>query len=100
VFPFCPLCGFIEEFGQKGVVRVQIWQKPAVPNLPEGLWGWNGTNTLFPLGAEHVLPLGQVKPKVFDDALANLGLFLRNVVSCLPHKKDKEAILFHTVFLG
>jgi hypothetical protein len=74
-------------------VGIQIQQKPEDPknsDLLVGHGGWNGTDSLFPLGAKPMLSLRQVKAKVFDGVLANLGLFLRDFVSCLPQKRKKE----------
>jgi hypothetical protein len=48
------------------------------------LCGWHRTDSLFPLRAEPLLPLGQVKDEVFNSVLANLGLFPRDFVFCLP----------------
>jgi hypothetical protein len=41
-----------------------------------------------------------VKAKVFDSVLANLGLFPRDSVSCLPYKRKEKAHPFHTVLLS
>jgi hypothetical protein len=83
-----PLCGFIEGFGQEGVVRnpdlAETCDSPKLSDLLAGLGGQYGTDSLFPLGAEPVLTVGEEKAKVFDRVLANLGLFLRNFLSCLP----------------
>jgi hypothetical protein len=49
---------------------------------PVSLKGRDGTYSLFPLRADPVLPLGQVKAEVFDSVLTNLGLFPRDFVSC------------------
>jgi hypothetical protein len=86
--PIHPLCGFIEEFGQEGVVRdpdlVENYGSPKLSDLPVGFGGRNGTDFLFPLRAKPVLSLQQLKAEVFDSVLANLGLFPRDFVSCLP----------------
>jgi hypothetical protein len=65
--------------------------------LPAGLRGWDGTYSLFPLRAKPVLSLGQMKAKEFNSVLANLGLFPRDFISCLPQKKKKGCSL-HIVF--
>jgi hypothetical protein len=82
------LCGCIEGFGQEGVVRgpdlAGTCSSPKLPDLWVGLGACNGADSLFPLGAKLVLPLTQVKVKIFDSVLANLSLFPRNFVSCLP----------------
>jgi hypothetical protein len=57
--------------------------------LPAGLGGWDGTDSLFPLKAKPVLPLGQVKAKVFDSVLANLGLFLETLYPD-SHKRESR----------
>jgi hypothetical protein len=78
----------IEGFGQEGVVRdpdlAETCGSQKLPDLPVSLRGWDGTDSLFPLGAEPALSLQQVKAEVFDGVLANLGLFPRDIVSCLP----------------
>jgi hypothetical protein len=74
--------------GHEGVVRdldsAESCISQKLSNLPEGLRGWNETYSLFPLRAKPVLPLGQMKANVFDSVLANLGLFPRDFISCLP----------------
>jgi hypothetical protein len=83
-----PLCGFIEGFGQEGVVRdpdpTETCGSPKFSDLLAGLRGQDGTYSLFPLRAELVLPLGQMKAEAFDSILANLGHFPRDFVSCIP----------------
>jgi hypothetical protein len=83
--PFFPLCGFIEGFGQEGVVRdpdsAETSHSPKLSELPASLKGWDETGSLFPVMGKPVLPLGQVKAEVFDGLLANLGLFPRDFVS-------------------
>jgi hypothetical protein len=58
--PVLPLSGFIEGFGQEGVVRdpdlAETCSSQKLSDLPEGLGGWDGTDSLFPLRAEPVLP--------------------------------------------
>jgi hypothetical protein len=56
-----------------------------------GLGGQNGTDGLFPLRAQSMLSLLQVKPKVFDHILENLSFLLENFISCLPQEGEKEA---------
>jgi hypothetical protein len=63
---------------------VETCSSQNLSNLLAGLRGWDGTDSLFPLRAESALPLGQVKAEVFDSVLANLGLFPREFLSCLP----------------
>jgi hypothetical protein len=74
-------------FGHEGVVRdpdlAETCSVPKLSNLPVGLRGWNGTYSLFPLRVEPALPSGQVKAKIFDSVLSNLGLFPRDFVSYL-----------------
>jgi hypothetical protein len=86
--PFSPLCGLIEGFGQEGVVRdpdsTETCGSQKISDLPMGVRGCDGTYSLFPLWAEPALSLGQVKAKVFDSVLANLGLFPRDFVSLIP----------------
>jgi hypothetical protein len=41
-----------------------------------------------------------VKPKVFDNILANLGFLSGNFLSFLPQKGEKEASSFHTILLS
>jgi hypothetical protein len=85
---FSSLCGFIEGLGQEGVVRypdsTETYGSQKFSDLSAGLRGWDGINSLFPFRIEPALSLGQVKAKVFDSVLANLGLFPRDFVSCLP----------------
>jgi hypothetical protein len=57
---------------------------PKLSDLQVGLGGWNGTDNLLPLRTKAALSLQQVKAKVFDGILVNLGLFPKDFVSCLP----------------
>jgi hypothetical protein len=86
--PLSPFCSFIEWFGPEGVVRdpdsAETCSSQKLSNLPAGFRGWNGTYSLFLLRAEPALFMAQVKAEVFDSVSANLGLFLRDFVSCFP----------------
>jgi hypothetical protein len=78
----------MEGSGQEKVVRdpdsAETCGSQKLSAWPLGLGGWNGTDRLFPLGAKPLLSLQLVKAKVFDGVLANLRLFSRDFVSCLP----------------
>jgi hypothetical protein len=91
---FSPLCGFIQHFDLEGVVRdpdsAETCSSPKLSDLLVGLRGWDRTDSLSPLRAEPALPLGQVKAEVFDSVLANLGLFSRDLLSCLPLKRKEK----------
>jgi hypothetical protein len=52
---------------------------------------------VFPLRAETVLLLGQVKAEVFDSILANLSLLPRDFVSCFTYRRKEESCPFHIV---
>jgi hypothetical protein len=82
------LCGFIEQFGQKGIVRdpdsAKTHSSQKLSDLLVGLGVYHGTDKLFPLRDKSVLPLGQVKSEIFHSVFANLGLLPRDFVSCHP----------------
>jgi hypothetical protein len=54
------LFGFIEGFGQEGVVRdpdsAETCSSPKLSNVLAGLRGWDGTDSLIPLRAEPAFP--------------------------------------------
>jgi hypothetical protein len=77
-------------------LRIQIQQKPEAPKNSDfmaGFVGWNGRDILFSLGGKPALSLRQVKAKVFDNVLPNLGLLLRNVVPCLPQERERRRLV-------
>jgi hypothetical protein len=41
-----------------------------------------------------------VKPKVFDNILANLDFLSENLISCLPQEGKKDVSFFHTILLS
>jgi hypothetical protein len=79
----------------------EVCSSQKLSNLPAGIRGWDGTDSLFSFRAKPALPLRQVKTEVFDSVLANMGLFPRDFVSCFPYYKRKEkALPFHSVLLS
>jgi hypothetical protein len=61
LFPFSPLCGFIEGLSQERIVKdpdsAETHDSQKLSDLLVGLEGWHRTDSLFPLGDEPVLPL-------------------------------------------
>jgi hypothetical protein len=55
----------------------------------EGLGGWNETDSLFPLGAKPVLPLGQVKAKVLMVSW-QIWAFLQETLCPASHKRERR----------
>jgi hypothetical protein len=53
-----------------------------------GLVGQNETDNLFPLRAHSTLSLWQVKPKVFDNILANLGFLSETLYSAFHKRRE------------
>jgi hypothetical protein len=78
--------------GQEGVVRdpdsAETCRSQKLSDLPVGLGGWNGTDSLFPLGVKSVLFLQQVKAKVFE-CLGKSGP-LSKKLCILPPIKERE----------
>jgi hypothetical protein len=74
-------------FGQEGVVRypnsTETCGSQKFSDLSAGLRVWDGNDSMFPFRDKPALSLRWVKTEVFDNVLANLGLFPREFASCL-----------------